>query len=653
MLTVADNGTVSPLPEDTTEVVVTVDRENEPRNVAKELIRVTEFVKSIGEYYKMARKECNIMVRRLQLMLPLFEEIGDMEDPIPQSAIECLEKLKHAFRSAKKLLTTCHCGSKIYLALEAEAVMGKFNRVYGEVSQALVGMPFDELGISDEEREQVELLCTQLRRAKRRSDTMDMEFTMDLMVVFSNKDDRSGEIASIERMANKLSLLTEEELKAETWAIKKVVNGKRGNNYKNADQRNQRMVDLLNRFKAFAGLPQTPILDDPFFHKTLDKSPSLAIPHEFLCPITLEIMKDPVVVETGQTYERESIQQWLDSNHQTCPKTGQPLVHLSLAPNFALRQVIQQWCEKNNFQLPKKKESSSATKPKDSTTEIEAKISSLVRDLSSNNLDVQRKAVAEIRMLSKENPENRILIASKGGIPPIVQLLHYPDSKIQEQAVTALLNLSINEKNKKLISIENPFPNIIEILEKGTVGAKENSAATLFSLSMLDENKLRIGQLNGIPPLITLLEKGTIRGKKDAVTALCNLCLSSANKTRAIEAGIVEVLLKGLVNDHNMIDEILNVLRHLAMIPQGRKEIGNLTFIETLVRLIRDGTATNKEWATAVLLELGLHNSNLILAALQYGVYEPLAEVANNGTDRGRRKANSILDLMTKVEQIS
>lgn len=354
-----------------------------------------------------------------------------------------------------------------------------------------------------------------------------------------------------------------------------------------------------------------------------------------------------------QTYERESIQKWLDSNHQTCPKTGQPLVHLSVAPNFALREVIQQWCEKTQFQLPKKKESQTTAKSQDPETKIEAKITSLVRDLSSNQLEVQRKAVTEIRMMSKENPENRIIIANKGGIRPVVQLLHYPDSKIQEQAVTALLNLSINETNKKLITNENPFPNIIEILEKGNVGAKENSAATLFSLSMLDENKLRIGQLNGIPPLIKLLEKGTIRGKKDAVTALCNLCLSSANKTRAIDAGIVEVLLKGIAKEQNMIDEILNVLRHLAMIPQGRKEIGTLNFIETLVRLISDGTATNKEWATAVLLELGSHNSNLILAALQYGVYEPLSEVAKNGTDRGRRKANSVLELMTKMEQIS
>ena len=78
-------------------------------------------------------------------------------------------------------------------------------------------------------------------------------------------------------------------------------------------------------------------------------------------------------------------------------------------------------------------------------------------------------------MLSKENPENRILIANVGGIPPLVHLLSYPDSKIQEQTVTALLNLSIDEANKRLIAREGAIPAIIEILRSGTEEARENS----------------------------------------------------------------------------------------------------------------------------------------------------------------------------------
>lgn len=352
-----------------------------------------------------------------------------------------------------------------------------------------------------------------------------------------------------------------------------------------------------------------------------------------------------------KTYERVSIQKWLDSNHRTCPKTGQTLDHLSLAPNFALKNLILQWCEKNNFELPKKEPCAGSD---DSSAEIIEEVSCLVQNLSSCNLEVLKEAIFKIRMLSKENPENRILIANSGGIPQLVKLLSYPNSKIQEHTVTALLNLSIDEANKRLIAREGSIPGIVEILQHGTDEARENSAAALFSLSMLDENKVLVGTLNGIPPLVDLLQNGTVRGKKDAATALFNLSLNQANKSRAINAGLIPPLLH-LLEDKSlgMTDEALSILLLLASHPEGRNEMGRLSFIETLVEIIKNGTPKNKECATSVLLVLGLNNSSFTLAALQYGVYEHLLELARCGTNRGKRKANALLQHMSKCEHIA
>ncbi|KAL2505974.1 U-box domain-containing protein 15 [Abeliophyllum distichum] len=614
-------------------------------DLVDEIIEIVESVKDIGEYRRTQRKECNNLVRRLKVFLPLLDEIRDLDFPIPEAGIECLKKLKKAFQSAKKLLNMCHSGSKIYLATESEAMMVRFHSVYEKINQAVEGMPYDELGISYEEKEQIELLSAQLKRAKKRTDTQDMELAMDLMVALSTNDDRNADSASIERLANKLGLHTAEELETETLAIKKVKERRGGHSAESIQQ----ITDLLNKFKGLAGVAEDGILDDSEVPKTLTKCTSIAIPNEFLCPITLEIMKDPVIIATGQTYERKSIQHWLDAGHTICPKTGQILTHLSLAPNFALKNLIMQWCEKNNFQLPKEI-GETAESP---STSDDGSILFCVKNLYSSKLDEQRAAVKKIRMLSKESPENRISIANSGGIPPLVHLLSYPDSRIQEHAVTALLNLSIDESNKKLISREEPIPAIIEVLHKGSIGAKENSAAALFSLSMLDENKEKIGYLNGIPPLVDLLKTGTIRGKKDAVTALFNLCLNHANKNKAIEAGIVTPLLKVIEDQKlDMVDETLSILLILASNSKGTQEIGQLSFIETLVNFMREGTPKNKECASAVLLELGSNNSNLILAALQYGVYEHLVEISINCTERGQRKAKSILHLMSKYEQI-
>ncbi|KAL1557572.1 E3 ubiquitin-protein ligase PUB24-like [Salvia divinorum] len=71
------------------------------------------------------------------------------------------------------------------------------------------------------------------------------------------------------------------------------------------------------------------------------------IPQYFMCPISLEIMKDPVTAVTGITYDRGSIEQWL-STEAWCPVTKLPLSKSAgLTPNHMLRRLIQAWCVAN------------------------------------------------------------------------------------------------------------------------------------------------------------------------------------------------------------------------------------------------------------------------------------------------------------------
>ncbi|KAJ8765029.1 hypothetical protein K2173_010503 [Erythroxylum novogranatense] len=618
-------------------------RGGDDRHVVSDMLDAIETVGSYVGYRKTQRNECLNLVRRLKLLVPLLEEIREADKLVSSEALDCLLNLKKALLIAKKLLKTCSSGSKIYLALESEAVMGRFHALYDKLNQVLDDMPYHEFGISVEVKEQVELMCMQLKRAKMRTDTQDIELAMDIMVVFSKEDDRNADSAILERLGNKLELHTIADLRAETIAVGKLVKDKAQN-----AETSRQIIDLLEKLKQIAGIHESIELDPTLSAKHLKRCPSLVIPHEFLCPITLEIMVDPVIVATGQSYERESIQKWLDSKHRTCPKTGQILDHLSLAPNFALRNLISQWCEKNDFTLPKKE---TFVGSDGSFSQLIEEISNLIRKLSSCELDVQRQAIVKIRMLSKESPYNRILIANNGGIPPLIQLLSHQDIKIQEHTVTALLNLSIDEANKRLIAREGAIPAIIDILHNGTDEGRENSAAALFSLSILDENKVLVGALNGIPPLVELLRKGTARGKKDAATALFNLSLNQTNKSKAIKAGVIPSLFHLLEDESlDMIDEALSILLLLASHPEGKNEIGTLYFIKKVVEIIKIGTPKNKECATSVLLALGSNNSRLLSAAVQWGVYEHLKEISRCGTNRARRKANAILQHMSKCK---
>ena len=66
----------------------------------------------------------------------------------------------------------------------------------------------------------------------------------------------------------------------------------------------------------------------------------IKIPEDFLCPITQQMMENPVVVADGHSYEREFIDQWFKRGNRTSPLTNQPLDNFTLTPNLALKKAI-------------------------------------------------------------------------------------------------------------------------------------------------------------------------------------------------------------------------------------------------------------------------------------------------------------------------
>nr|QEX51117.1 putative E3 ubiquitin-protein ligase LIN-1 isoform X1 [Cymbidium ensifolium] len=71
-------------------------------------------------------------------------------------------------------------------------------------------------------------------------------------------------------------------------------------------------------------------------------------PKDFVCPITGHLFNDPVTLETGQTYERKAIQEWLKRGNTTCPITRQSLSSSVLPKtNYVLKRLITIWMEQN------------------------------------------------------------------------------------------------------------------------------------------------------------------------------------------------------------------------------------------------------------------------------------------------------------------
>ncbi|XP_078408356.1 WD repeat, SAM and U-box domain-containing protein 1 isoform X2 [Cetorhinus maximus] len=79
----------------------------------------------------------------------------------------------------------------------------------------------------------------------------------------------------------------------------------------------------------------------------------IGVPDEFLCPISREIMTDPVIASDGYSYEREAIESWINTKKRTSPMTNKPLESSLITPNRTLKMAIDRWIEAQQvLQMP-------------------------------------------------------------------------------------------------------------------------------------------------------------------------------------------------------------------------------------------------------------------------------------------------------------
>ncbi|XP_076957369.1 U-box domain-containing protein 14-like [Bidens hawaiensis] len=611
------------------------------QDLACQLVDSVREISGLPECRNAIRKMYGNLMRRVKLLSPLFEELKDTQQQLDDADIKGLQDLISALNLALELLKSVNDGSKIFQALRIEKTAGKFHTVTTKIEEALSQIHYESLNLSEEVREQTELVHVQFKRAKKRMDSFDMQLQRDLALI--NRE-TEPDLETIKRLSEKLHLTTVNDLKLESVAYHDMVESSVGY----PEDCIEMISFLLKEIKGCVMLGN-PEIDMEEGEKSVMRHRSPVIPDDFRCPISLELMKDPVIVSTGQTYERSSIQKWLDAGHKTCPKTQQTLLHTALTPNYVLKSLIALWCDSNGVELPK-----ANSKPGRSGSECDRTvIGSLLQKLVIGDSDEQRSAAGELRLLAKRNADNRICIADAGAIPLLVELLSSRDSRTQEHAVTALLNLSINEANKGIIVSVGAIPEIVDVLKNGSTEARENAAATLFSLSVVDENKVAIGAAGAIPPLIDLLQDGTPRGKKDAATAIFNLCIYQGNKVRAVRAGIVTPLMR-LLKDASggMMDEVLAILAILVSHHEGKMAIAEAEPMEVLVEVIRSGSARNRENGSAVLWSLCAGDVRLLRIVKELGAEEVLKELSENGTERAKRKAGGVLELLQRVELV-
>uniref|UniRef100_A0A1J3J2T1 RING-type E3 ubiquitin transferase n=1 Tax=Noccaea caerulescens TaxID=107243 RepID=A0A1J3J2T1_NOCCA len=392
---------------------------------------------------------------------------------------------------------------------------------------------------------------------------------------------------------------------------------------------------------------------------SLEMLETVSCPEEFRCPLSNELMRDPVVLSSGQTYDKLFIQKWLSSGNRTCPKTQQVLPHAALTPNFLIRDMISKWCKKIGIETTNNYHSNLVNEEAVTRSDREV-FNSLLCKVSSSNLEDQKSAAKEIRLLTKKGPEFRSLFGeSSDGITRLVNpLLHgsHPDEHIQEDVVTALLNISIHDDSNKKLVCENPnvIPLLIDALRRGTVATRSNAAAAIFTLSALDSNKVLIGKSGILKPLIDLLDEGNPLAIKDVAAAIFTLCIAHENRSRAVKDGAVRVLGKKISNGM-YVDELLAILAMLITHWKAVEELGELGGVSWLLKITRESECKrNKENAIVILHTICFSDRTKWKEIKEEeNTHGTITKLGREGTSRAQRKANGILDRLRKAMNLT
>ncbi|OVA07962.1 Armadillo [Macleaya cordata] len=356
-------------------------------------------------------------------------------------------------------------------------------------------------------------------------------------------------------------------------------------------------------------------------------------PDDFKCPISLEIMSDPVILSSGHTFDRSSIQRWLDSGNRTCPITKQLLPqNPSLIPNHALRSLI------SNFTLTSPPKSQPQPDPQ-----------TLISNLTSLSSPLHSKiySLDQLNRLCKSNPFFRQRLTESGAVSTVLNFVGSDDPRLQESALLLLLNLSLDDDNKVGLVAEGAIGRVIAALRFGKPNCRAYAATMLTSLAMVEVNKGTIGAYPfAINTLVSLLREGKGRERKEAATALYVLCSFPDNKKRAVECGVIPILIE-MANSG--MERAVEVLGLLAKCREGREEMGKINgCVRVLIGVLQEGSSRSIICTLAALNSLCSHSEEISLEVRRKGVLEICLGLVDDENEKISRNASNLVQTLRR-----
>ncbi|CAN4088242.1 unnamed protein product [Withania somnifera] len=359
-----------------------------------------------------------------------------------------------------------------------------------------------------------------------------------------------------------------------------------------------------------------------FIYRSSSKFDKNEPPKELICPIYGSLMFDPVVVSSGQTFERTSVQVCKDLGFKPQLPNGLNPDFSNVIPNLALRTSILSWCEKSGAEKPQ---------PPDYYAVESIVRASMASTISKEDSRI-RVSGRELLKGVAENPPVLLSHASSEVTPRNNHHLYSPSSS--EESVIAnnspLLRFTTRPSCYSSSSSQSTSSEIIfdEVPSSASTSSEDDYYVVQFKkLDVYDQEQAVISLrkstrtdeearvslctprlLSALRPLLVSRYAGV---QTNAVAALVNLSLAEVNKVKIVRAGITPLLIDVLRGGFEESQEhAAGAIFSLALEDDNKTAIGVLGALQPLLHALRSGTERTRHDSALALYHLTLVQSN-------------------------------------------
>ncbi|MFS8009666.1 putative U box domain, armadillo-like helical, Zinc finger, RING/FYVE/PHD-type [Helianthus anomalus] len=400
--------------------------------------------------------------------------------------------------------------------------------------------------------------------------------------------------------------------------------------------------------------------------KLLSKQSSgieLTIPTHFRCPISLDLMKDPVTLSTGITYDRESIEKWIRDGNQTCPVTNQVLTNFDQIPNHMIRRMIQDWCVENRAHGVER-----IPTPRTPITsyDIMEICSKMMAAASKGDAKRCLDLVEKINVWAKESEQNKSLIKDNGlGYVLAASFEAFSFEEHEDLLKEILLLLTwmfpLGVEGRSKLGSTQSLRCMTWLLSVDDLLLKKSCVLALKELLSTDQTHVNtLVDIDGVPEaLINLINAPDSHSVKKSSFSVIYHILSTQtghNKLspRFLELGVVELSLEALVEaDKGLSEMALGVLDRISDSKEGREKVQKHALsVPLLVKKILRVSSLATDFCVSLLWKFSKNgDGSALVEALHVGAFQKLLLMLQvNCCEETKVKATEMLKLMNQYK---